>query len=146
MKNKICIGLLILSITISVSCTHKPGKHTDAPAPYGALPSARQLAWHEMEMYNMIEFSTIQYLEEKDWGWGNEDPALVNPFKFNAEEIVLRTKAAGFKGLCWSKRSIMAGFACGQQRRQNTISINPPGGGEKEIGSENGRAHVKSMG
>lgn len=67
------------------------------PEPYGALPSERQLLWHEMEMYNMIEFNQINYLD-KDWGWGNESPEIVNPYKFDAEEIVLRAKKAGSKG------------------------------------------------
>ena len=67
------------------------------PAPYGALPSQGQLQWHEMEMYNMIEFNQINYLD-KDWGWGDESPEIVNPVNFNAEEIVLRAKKAGSKG------------------------------------------------
>jgi hypothetical protein len=32
-----------------------------APAPYGALPSPRQLKWHELEVYGMVNFSTITY-------------------------------------------------------------------------------------
>lgn len=89
-------ALILLSL-YSYGQADKP-KEVAPPKTYGAVPSERQLTWHEMEMYNMIEFSTIQYLEEKDWGWGNEDPALVNPSKFNAEDIVMRAKDAGFKG------------------------------------------------
>lgn len=45
----------------------------------------------------MIEFNQINYLDI-DWGWGDESPEIVNPYKFNAEEIVMRAKAAGSKG------------------------------------------------
>ena len=37
-------------------------------------------------------------MENKDWGWGNESPSLVNPVDFNAEAIVKLDKEAGFKG------------------------------------------------
>lgn len=63
MKIKVLLGLLLIwGLNVYSQ------KKVLPPAPFGALPSDRQLAWHEMEMYNMIEFSTIQYLEEKDWG------------------------------------------------------------------------------
>lgn len=67
------------------------------PEPYGALPSERLQAWHEMEMYNMIEFNQNNALDIH-WGWGNESPDLVNPVDFNPEEIVLLAKKAGSKG------------------------------------------------
>lgn len=67
------------------------------PQPYGALPTERQLAWHEMEMYNMIEFNQNNALDIH-WGWGNESPELVNPVDFDAEKIVLLAKKTGSKG------------------------------------------------
>ena len=69
-----------------------------APAPYGALPSKAQLNWHEMEMYCIIHFGVDTYTN-KEWGYGDEDPALVNPTNFNAEQIVGAAKAGGFKGV-----------------------------------------------
>lgn len=69
----------------------------DPPQSYGALPTKRQLAWHEMEMYNMIEFNQNNALDIH-WGWGNESPELVNPVNFDAEKIVLLAKNAGSKG------------------------------------------------
>lgn len=69
-----------------------------APAPYGALPSAGQLNWHEMEMYCIIHFGVDTYTD-KEWGFGDEDPAIVNPTRFDAAQIVGAAKAGGFKGV-----------------------------------------------
>lgn len=69
-----------------------------APAPYGALPSKAQLNWHEMEMYCLIHFGVDTYTD-KEWGFGDEDPALFNPANFDASQIVGAAKAGGFKGV-----------------------------------------------
>ena len=69
-----------------------------APKPYGILPTKTQLAWHEMEMYCLIHFGVDTYTD-KEWGYGDEDPKLVNPVNFDAAQIVGAAKAGGFKGV-----------------------------------------------
>jgi alpha-L-fucosidase len=69
-----------------------------APKPYGVLPTSAQLRWHEMEMYCLIHFGVDTYTD-KEWGFGDEDPAIVKPARFNAEQIVGAAKAGGFKGV-----------------------------------------------
>ena len=69
-----------------------------APAPYGALPSKAQLNWHEMAMYCIIHFGVDTYTD-KEWGFGDEDPAIFNPSHFDAGQIVGAAKAGGFKGV-----------------------------------------------
>lgn len=68
------------------------------PKPYGALPSAAQVKWHEMEMYGLIHYGVDTYTD-KEWGYGDEDPALINPTSFSAEQIVGTAKAGGLKGV-----------------------------------------------
>lgn len=70
----------------------------DPPKPYGAVPSERQLNWHEMEIYSMLNFSTITYYG-KEWGYGDEDPKMFNPTDFDAKQIVRVAKGAGIKGI-----------------------------------------------
>lgn len=70
----------------------------EAPKPYGAIPSARQLKWHEMETYCLIHFTPTTF-QNKEWGYGDADPAIFNPKKFDAQQIAKAAAAGGFKGL-----------------------------------------------
>jgi alpha-L-fucosidase len=69
-----------------------------APKPYGAIPSPRQLAWQETEMYCIIHFSVATYTD-KEWGYGDEDPKIFDPKNFSALQILSAAKAGGFKGI-----------------------------------------------
>lgn len=69
-----------------------------APAPYGALPSPRQLAWHEMEMYCLIHYTPTTF-QDKEWGFGDADPKIFNPTHFDANQIAKAAASAGFRGL-----------------------------------------------
>ncbi|RZJ81644.1 MAG: alpha-L-fucosidase [Flavobacterium sp.] len=68
------------------------------PKPYGALPTQRQLAWHDIETYGLIHFTPTTF-ENKEWGYGDADPKTFNPTNFDAEQIVKAAKAGGLKGI-----------------------------------------------
>lgn len=85
--------LFILSLFFSInSFAQKP------PQPYGALPSKRQLAWHDIEIYGLIHFTPTTF-ENKEWGFGDADPKSFNPTDFNADQIIKSAKAGGLKGI-----------------------------------------------
>ncbi len=86
--------LLTIFLVLKTVC----GFSQPAPKPYGALPNKQQLNWHEMEMYCIIHFGVNTYTD-KEWGYGDEDPAMINPTKFDAKQIVGAAKAGGFKGV-----------------------------------------------
>ena len=90
MKHRILTFSLVLFMATSVAQV--------APKPYGVLPSKAQLNWHEMGMYCIIHFGVDTYTD-KEWGFGDEDPAIVNPTRFDASQIVGAAKAGGFKGV-----------------------------------------------
>ncbi|RBQ05312.1 alpha-L-fucosidase [Pedobacter miscanthi] len=69
-----------------------------APKPYGALPSKRQLAWHDIEVYGLIHFTPTTF-ENKEWGFGDADPKTFNPTDFNADQIIKAAKAGGLRGI-----------------------------------------------
>ncbi len=69
-----------------------------ALAPYGAVPSPRQLRWHELELYAFLHF-TVNTFTDKEWGYGDEDPSVFNPTGFDAEAIVGALKAGGMRAV-----------------------------------------------
>jgi alpha-L-fucosidase len=67
-----------------------------APLPYGAVPSKRQLQWHELELYAFLHF-TVNTFTDKEWGYGDEDPSIFDPKQFDADAIVSTLKAGGMR-------------------------------------------------
>jgi len=67
-------------------------------APYGAVPTERQLHWHEMETTAFLHF-TINTFTDKEWGYGDEDPRLFHPAAFDADAIVEPLADAGMRGV-----------------------------------------------
>ena len=67
-------------------------------APYGAVPSPRQLQWHKMEVYGFLHF-TVNTFTGREWGNGDEDPSIFNPTAFDADAIVAGLKAGGMRGV-----------------------------------------------
>jgi alpha-L-fucosidase len=85
-------------ITLIACLTLAAAFGQSAPKPYGPLPTKGQLQWQETEMYCIIHFGPDTYTD-KEWGYGDEDPKIVNPTEFNAMQIVGAAKAGGFKGI-----------------------------------------------
>jgi alpha-L-fucosidase len=88
----ICLQVLIAS-TLSAQL-----KKAGAPAPVLPVPSAAQLRWHEMEMNAFVHF-TINTFSGKEWGYGDESPALFNPTACDPQQWARVLKQTGFKGL-----------------------------------------------
>ncbi|MBO4641272.1 MAG: alpha-L-fucosidase [Bacteroidaceae bacterium] len=69
-----------------------------APAPFGATPSPRQMAWHDMKFYAFVHFTTTTF-RDVEWGYGDAVPDEFQPTKYNPRQWAEVFKAAGMKGV-----------------------------------------------
>jgi len=67
-------------------------------AAFGAVPSARQLAWHQLETTAFLHF-TVNTFTDKEWGYGDEDPNLFQPARFDADAIMDALVSANMHGV-----------------------------------------------
>lgn len=115
----------------------------EAPKPYGALPSERQLAWHDIEVYGLIHFTPTTF-ENKEWGFGDADPKAFAPTDFNAEQIIKAAKAGGLKGIILVAKH-HDGFALWPTKTtEYNISKSPFRNGEGDLVKEVEQAARKS--
>ena len=93
MKNKLTFLIIAIFLLQSFQVFSQP-----APSPYGALPSERQLKWHELDMYGLVHFTPTTF-QGKEWGYGDASPSIFNPVDFDASKIVAALKEGGLKGM-----------------------------------------------
>ena len=70
----------------------------NTPRPYGALPTERQLEWHKMKFYAFVHFSPNTFTD-KEWGFGDESPAIFNPVELNCRQWARVAGEAGMEGI-----------------------------------------------
>jgi len=83
---------------LTLGCVSTRADAVPPPAPFGALPSSRQLRWQETETNAFLHF-TVNTFTGKEWGDGAEDPGLFNPSNFDPDAILVALKAGGMKGV-----------------------------------------------
>jgi alpha-L-fucosidase len=89
---------VILSAPLAIAGSAFSSRRVAPPAPYGAAPSEAQVRWSELEFYNFLHF-TVNTFTDREWGNGDEDPAIFNPTAFDADAICEVLKTAGSRGV-----------------------------------------------
>jgi alpha-L-fucosidase len=85
----VCAGLALM-----FSCS----ENIAPPQAVLPVPNEHQLAWHELEQYAFIHFTTNTFTG-KEWGYGDEQPDIFNPTSFDAEQWAANIKEAGLKAI-----------------------------------------------
>lgn len=81
---------------VSVGVLPLRAQKVEPPAPVGPVPTAAQLAWHQMETNAFVHF-TINTFTDREWGIGSESPKLFNPAGTDAMQWARILKETGFK-------------------------------------------------
>ena len=86
--------VVIAIVMLTTSCFKK----VTPPEPVLPLPTDHQLAWHQMEQYAFVHFTTNTFTD-KEWGYGDESESVFNPTAMDVTQWTKTIKAAGLKGL-----------------------------------------------
>ena len=86
--------LILLTLSVLFSACNP----TLAPEPFGAIPSKRQLEWHELEFYAFVHFN-MNTFTNMEWGMGSEKPEWFNPTELDTRQWAKVFKEAGMKGV-----------------------------------------------
>lgn len=97
MKRLLPTALLALALGL-----HRPFAHAQEavppPRPLLPIPTARQLDWQRDELRLFLHFG-VNTFTGREWGTGEEDPAVFAPSRFDAAQWAHVAKETGFRTL-----------------------------------------------
>ncbi|MCE9596168.1 MAG: alpha-L-fucosidase [Planctomycetes bacterium] len=81
-----------------VACRDVGDGEVREPIPVAPVPSARQLAWSELEFCAFVHFNMNTFTGD-EWGSGAEDPRLFAPTALDCRQWAATARDAGMKGI-----------------------------------------------
>ncbi|MDR1497509.1 MAG: alpha-L-fucosidase, partial [Puniceicoccales bacterium] len=98
LSRKTAITALVLALSLSAAPLASDAATVPPPAPVPPLPTPQQLVWHETETFSLIHYGLNTYTN-REWGYGDESPALFNPKKLDANQVIAALKRGGMNGV-----------------------------------------------
>lgn len=87
-----------LALALAVGLLNSAAFAAQPPAPYGPVPTARQLIRETNEFYGFLHF-TVNTFTDREWGNGDEPETVFNPAHFDPDQMARTAKMAGMKCL-----------------------------------------------
>lgn len=79
-------------------------RYVSPPIPiHGVTPAPHELAWLELEMTTVIHFG-VNTFTGRQWGTGDEDPAIFNPTALDARQWVRAARDGGIRGIIFTAK------------------------------------------
>lgn len=112
-----------------------PAPAAQPPAPFGPVPSPRQLRWHEMQYYGFIHF-TVNTFTDKEWGYGDESPGIFDPSDLDPRQWAEVAKKAGMKALIITAKHHDGFCLWPSKYTEHSVKNSPWRGGKGDVISE----------
>ncbi len=109
--------------------------NVDAPKPWGPIPTKQQVDWQRLEYYAFIHFG-LNTFTGREWGYGDEKPAIFNPVNFDADKAIKELKAGGMKGMIYTAKHHDGWCAWPTKTTKHNISAAPYKNGKGDIVKE----------